>query len=95
MAAIMLAHFKVQDEAKWRQVFESKMELRKGAGCLGTHIFHNASDPTEIIVNFQWDTAENATRFMAGPEARQAMAEAGVIGAPQTWILTDGGRTPS
>jgi quinol monooxygenase YgiN len=95
MAAIMLAQFKVQDQAKWRQTFESKAGLRKDAGCLGTHIFFNARDPQEVIVNFQWDDADNATRFMTGPEARAAMVEAGVIGAPQTWILEDGGRTAS
>jgi heme-degrading monooxygenase HmoA len=95
MAAIMLAHFKVQDQARWRQTFESKADLRKNAGCLGTHIFFNAKDPTEVIVNFQWDSEEKAASFMAGPEARAAMAEAGVIGAPDTWILEDGGRTAS
>jgi heme-degrading monooxygenase HmoA len=93
--AILLVQFKVQDQAKWREVFESKMDLRKNAGCAGTHIFFNAQDPNEVIINFQWDSEENATRFINGAEAKAAMAEAGVIGPPQTWLLADGGRTPS
>jgi quinol monooxygenase YgiN len=95
MAAIMLARFKVQDQAKWRETFESNVELRKNAGCLGTHFFFNANDPNEILVNFQWDSEENANRFMEGPEARQAMANATVIGAPERWFVVDGGRTPA
>lgn len=93
--AILLARFAVQDQAKWREVFESKMELRKNAGCNGTHIFFNAEDPNEVIINFQWDSEENASRFFNSPEAKAAMAEAGVIGPPQTWLLVDGGRTAS
>jgi quinol monooxygenase YgiN len=93
MAAIMLSHFRVEDQARWRQVFESNVELRRNAGCLGTHIFHDAHDPNDVLVNFQWDSEENASKFMSSPEARQAMSDAGVIGTPQMWFVSDGGRT--
>jgi heme-degrading monooxygenase HmoA len=95
MAVIMLSHFKVTDQAKWRQVFDSNVELRKAAGCLGTHVFHNAHDPNDVLVNFQWDSEENATQFMSSAEARAAMADAGLLGPPQMWFVTDGGRTPA
>jgi heme-degrading monooxygenase HmoA len=91
--AAMLGRFKVQDYDKWRQVFESKAELRKGAGCTGTHIFINADDKNDITVNFQWDTAENAKAFFSSDAARQAIQDAGVIGMPDVWIVEDGGRT--
>jgi hypothetical protein len=93
--ATLLARFKVQDYDKWRQVFESKAELRKSAGCSGTHIFYNADDKNDVTVNFQWDTAENAKTFLSGDAARAAMQEAGVIGGPDAWVVEDGGRTPS
>jgi heme-degrading monooxygenase HmoA len=93
--AIMLARFKVADYDKWRSVFESKMDLRKQNGCNGTHIFYNAHDKTDVIINFQWDTEANAQAFFAGAEARAAMQAAGVEGAPEITFLEDGGRTAS
>ena len=95
MAAIMLAHVKVEDYDRWRATFESHMETRKNGGCLGTHIFYNAKDKKEIIINFQWDSEENAQKWMSSDEARQAMADAGLIGSPEVWFLEDGGRTAS
>ncbi|HWC29291.1 MAG TPA: antibiotic biosynthesis monooxygenase [Dehalococcoidia bacterium] len=93
--AILLVQFKVQDQGKWRQAFDAHADLRKNAGCSGTHIFYNAKDPNEVIVNLQWDSEDNAATFLQSAEAQAAMAESGMIGAPQTWFLSDGGRTPS
>lgn len=95
MAAIVLARFKVADYEKWREVFVSKAELRKPFGCTGTHIFYNAKDTGDVIVNLQWDSEENATKFLNSDELKQAMQEAGVTSAPEFIFLEDGGRTPS
>jgi heme-degrading monooxygenase HmoA len=95
MPATILAQFKVADQATWRKVFEAKADIRKEAGCLGTHIFYNAKDPNEVIVNFQWDTEENASTWFDGDAAKAAMAEAGVSAPPLHWFLEDGGRTAS
>lgn len=93
--AIVLGRFKIGDYDKWRGVFESKADLRKQNGCSGTHIFYNAHDKTDVIINFQWDSEENAQKFFQGAEAQAAMREAGVVGAPDIMFLEDGGRTPS
>jgi hypothetical protein len=93
--AIVLARFKVADYDKWRQIFESRADMRKSFGCTGTHIFYNARDKGDVIVNLQWDTEENALKFQASEELKQAMQEAGVQGPPEFTLLEDGGRTPS
>ena len=93
--AILLARFKVADSDRWRQAFESKADLRKQNGCTGTHIFFNAHDKAEVVVNLQWDSEENAQKFIASPEGQTAMRESGMIGAPDIIFLEDGGRTPS
>lgn len=95
MPAILLVHLKVQDQEKWRQTFEANIELRKSHGCTGTHIFYNAHDQNEIIVNLQWESEEQAQAFLSSPEFKQAQEQAGVVGAPRFWFLADGGRTPS
>ena len=91
--AIVLVHFKVEDQAKWRQAFEAHAPLRQTGGCTGTHIFYNAHDPNDVFINLQWDSEENALGFMQKPEVQQAMAESGMVGAPDFWVLEDGGRT--
>ena len=93
--AIVLVHFKVEDQAKWRQTFEDHASLRAGGGGGGAHVFYNASDPKDIFINFQWDSVENFQESMMSPEVQKAMAESGMAGAPEVWFLEDGGRTAS
>lgn len=93
MAAIVLVHFKVEDQAKWRTTFEEHAALRQAGGCTGTHIFYNAHDPKDVFINMQWDTEENAQKTMTNPDVQKAMAESGMVGAPDFWFLEDGGRT--
>jgi len=95
MAAILLAHFQVQDQTKWRQTFEEHSALRQSGGCTGTHVFYNANDPKDVFINLQWDSVENAQKFLANPEAQKAMKDSGMVGTADFWFLEDGGRTAS
>jgi len=93
MAAILLVRFKVADYDKWRETFEGHSDLRKSNGCTGTHIFRNAHDATEVVINLQWDSEENAQNALASDEIKAAMQESGMVGAPDVVFLEDGGRT--
>jgi heme-degrading monooxygenase HmoA len=93
--AILLIRLNVRDYDFWRTKYDADAEARKAAGCSGTHLFRNANDPNEVIINLQWDTAENATKFLAAPEIQKAIQESGVIGEPNVWVVEDAGRTPS
>jgi quinol monooxygenase YgiN len=93
--AIVLIRLNVRDYDFWRARYDAHAEARKAAGCSGTHLFRNASDLNEVIINLQWDTAENATKFLADPATQKAIEESGVVGQPNVWIVEDAGRTPS
>jgi quinol monooxygenase YgiN len=93
--AIVLVHFKVEDQARWRQAFEDDAAIRQAGGCTGTHVFYNAKDPNDVFINLQWDSEENVGKFMSDPAVQKLMAEAGIMGAPDFWFLEDGGRTAS
>jgi heme-degrading monooxygenase HmoA len=95
MAVPVLTRFKVEDFDRWRAVFESKGEFRKSAGSLGTHIFRNAGDPSEVIINVQWQDESHAIAFYGSQELNAAMQEAGVIGPIEITYLEDAGRTPN
>ena len=95
MAAIILARLRVADYDKWRETFASKADLRGSFGCTGTHIFYNAKDKNDVTINLQWDSEENANKFLSSNEFMQALQESGVIGQPDFTYLEDGGRTSS
>ena len=95
MAAIILTRFKVQDYDKWRTLYDAHATRRKEAGCLGTHIFRNAHDPNELVINLQWDSEEHAISFFSSDELRAAFEQSGMLGQPDTVFLEDAGRTPS
>ncbi len=67
MAAIVLTHFRVADQVKWRKNFDDHASLRQGHGCTGTHVFYNAADSNDVFINLQWDSAENVQKFHGGP----------------------------
>jgi heme-degrading monooxygenase HmoA len=95
MPVPVLTRFKVKDFERWRAVFEAKGELRKSAGSLGTHIFRNAQDPNEVIINVQWQDESQAAAFYGSQELNAAMQEAGVVGSIEITYLEDAGRTPN
>jgi quinol monooxygenase YgiN len=93
MPVPVLTRFKVEDFDRWRAVFEANGERRQSAGSLGTHIFRNAKDPNEVIINVQWQDESHAAAFYGSQELIAAMQEAGVIGTIEVTYLEDAGRT--
>jgi heme-degrading monooxygenase HmoA len=95
MPVPVLVRFKVLEYDSWREVFEANGALRKSAGSLGTHIFRNAKDPSEVIINVQWQDESQAAAFYGSAQVKAAMQEAGVIGPVEITYLEDAGRTPN
>ena len=65
--AIMISRRKLQpgDFESWRKRFEADADNRRKAGCRGVQRFRGADDPDELIVIFNWDTRENAERYVS------------------------------
>jgi hypothetical protein len=73
----------VESYEKWRPVFDSLEGLRRSKGSKGVNqVFRDADNPNIITLVLEWDTADNARKFLASAELREAMQKAGVIGAP-------------
>jgi heme-degrading monooxygenase HmoA len=85
----VLVHHKVSDFNRWKEAFDSHLAARKHAGETGCHVFHNLDDPRDIYLLVDWQTVEEARKFMNSPELREAMQQAGVEGAPQVQYLED------
>jgi len=88
MVHVLIRH-KVADYNRWKEAFDSHLNVRKRAGETGFRLFHNADDPRDITLLLDWPTVEEARKFMNSDELRKAMAGAGVVGAPEIQYLED------
>jgi heme-degrading monooxygenase HmoA len=78
----------VADYAKWRVGFDNHESARRAAGATGVkQVYRGVEDPNAITIIMEWDSAENAQRFVADPSLREVMAEAGVTSAPEAVFL--------
>ena len=92
MPYVIVRH-KVADYAKWRSVYDEHGATRGSAGCTGTHVFRNADVSDEVLIALVWDDLENARKFAASDDLREAMQRAGVVDQPDIYFLDDAGRT--
>jgi hypothetical protein len=51
-------------------------------------VYCGAEDPNAITLLLEWDNAENARKFLQDPYLRTVMQKAGVIGVPESALLT-------
>ena len=88
----LLFRHKVEDQAKWRSVFDANVALRKAAGSKGARVFSSASDPNELLILFEWESLESARRFAETPELQERIKRAGV-GQHDVYFLEEIERT--
>lgn len=68
---------------KWRSFFDEDDARRRTAGATGTNqIYRDADDANIVTTIIEWDSAENARKFMSDPTLREVMQKAGVVGMP-------------
>jgi quinol monooxygenase YgiN len=88
MVHVLVRH-KVSDYNRWKETFDSHLNTRKRAGELGFRLFHATDDPRDIVVLLDWQTVDEARKFMDSDELRSAMTKAGVVGSPEIQYLED------
>lgn len=85
----VLVRQKVADYGRWKEAFDAHLSARKRAGETGFRLFHSVEDPHQIFLLLDWQTVEEARKFMNSAELRDAMQKAGVVGAPEVQYLED------
>ncbi len=76
--AIMMSRRRLEDSdlEVWQARVESGTAERKAAGCRGVRRFRGIEDRHEVLLIFDWDTAENAMAFVASKvSVNQKLAE--------------------
>jgi len=88
MVHVLVRH-KVADFNRWKQAFDADVIVRRRAGEISFHIFHNQEDANDLFLLLDWESAEQARKFMESDELRQRMQQAGVQNAPEIQYLED------
>lgn len=88
MAHLLIRH-NVQEFTKWRAGYDAHRPVRQQYGCLGERLFRTSDSPENVIVLLEFDTYQNARRFVASDNLREAMQNAGVIGTPHFHFIEE------
>lgn len=75
-----LSRLKVEDYAKWKTVFDQLADARKASGGAKKGILlRDADNPNEITILIEWDTLENARKFIQSDVVKNALKKSGAI----------------
>lgn len=88
MAKVIVQHH-VADYDHWFPVFIEHGAVRRQHGATGHTVTRAASDLNSIVIVNEFATLAGATAFTQDPSLPDAMARAGVDGAPQVWIVNE------
>jgi hypothetical protein len=88
----MLVRHSVKDSEAWKSVFDSVGDLRRRNGETSYQILRQDNGSKELVALFAWDSLDNARRYAASPELKEAMERAGVVGKPEILFLEEAAR---
>jgi heme-degrading monooxygenase HmoA len=79
----------VEDYKKWKSIFDEHASVRKEYGGKGATLFRNADNPNNLVILWDWESAEKAREFAQSNSLRDAMQRAGVQGTPTIIFLEE------
>jgi hypothetical protein len=85
--AQLFVHHQVADYSQWRKVYDEVDVNRREFGMTSARVFQVS--PTEIVIETEWPTIEQARAYAASPGLKQAMERAGVTSQPEVLFLEE------
>ena len=90
--AYMFVQHGVQDYEAWKSIFDSVGDLRRRNGEKSYQILRQENGSNKLVALFEWDSLDNARKYAASPELKEAMQRAGVTGKPEILFLEEADR---
>ena len=85
MVRMFIKH-RVGQYGPWRKEYDAFETQRPAFGVIGKAVYQDVADPDVVTVTHDFATLEAAKALAASDALRQAMAKAGVVGAPDIWF---------
>ena len=73
----IIAQLKLENYDKWKPVFDERSNLRKEMGSKEARLFANSDDRNEAMILFDWDTKENAQKYLESEALRETLKKVG------------------
>jgi len=89
MVHVLAVNHRVEGYEKWKAVFDADVEGRRRAGQRAWQVLRTLDDPSNLVVILQFETLEQAQEYLGSEDLRSHMAEAGVLGPPDVFILEE------
>ena len=71
---------------------DSVADLRRRNGEKSYRILSQENGSNDLVALFEWDSLDNARKYAASPELKEAMQRAGVVGKPEILFLEEAAR---
>jgi heme-degrading monooxygenase HmoA len=87
--AHVLWHFKVEDYARWKSVFDGDPLDRGSNGSKGGFVFRSANDPNEVMLLLEWDDdkLDQFRQLNQSPKMKEVQERSGYTSPPEVYIL--------
>ena len=89
MSATLIARQQVSEYETWRNGYNEAAAIRDRHGCTSESVLRSPKDHNLVFITHQFPTVEQAEAFVADPELRSAMENAGVVGDPGIEIFEE------
>lgn len=87
--AYFFGRVSLEDYAKFRPVFDSREDMRKAAGATKSTVYQSIDDPNEIVVQIEFETAEQAKAFSTSEGLQNAIKQAGAKKQPKMIVVNE------
>jgi len=87
--ALTIVKHPVNDYAAWRSVYDEVQPLRDKHGVSAADVLQDPADPNNVTVLHWFSSVDNAEAFTTDPGLKDAMARAGLSGAPRIEIVVE------
>ena len=85
----MIVTHRVADFGTWKKAFDSMTDIRKAHGWIGYEVLRDQADPNKVTIINKMKSLDDAKAYGTSPDLKAAMANGGVLTAPEISFLND------
>ena len=90
--AIGVIRHNVRDYAAWRKGYDDVASMQKAGGVTEESVYQAKDNPNDVLVLHRFNSLDDAEKFFASQELKDAMQRNGVEGTPRIEIFEESKR---
>jgi hypothetical protein len=90
--ALTIIRTTVRDYGDFRKVYDEAGPMQKAGGVIEESVYQVKNAPNDVVVLHRFNSVQEAEKFIASSDLKDAMQRAGVMGAPRIDLLEEARR---